>query len=97
MDQLIQIIEAPISSDDIKMDPGKLKFFSSKLKIWDYAKITASEFQNLSYDDKANVLKKYYIDICSRYSSGSGKSLFFFVCVFLFFVFFISSFLKVVC
>ena len=97
MDQLIQIIEAPISSDDVKMDPGKLKFFSSKLKIWDYAKITASEFQNLSYDDKANVLKKYYIDICSRYSSGSGKSFFFFVCVFLFFVFFISSFLKVVC
>ena len=43
---------------------GAFFFFRSKLKIRDYAKITAFEFQNVPYYDKANVLKKCCIDMC---------------------------------
>ena len=38
------------------MDPEKLKFFTSKLKIWDYEKISALELQNLSFEDKSKIL-----------------------------------------
>ena len=38
------------------MDPEKLKFFTSKLKIWDYEKNSALEFQNLSFQDKSKIL-----------------------------------------
>ena len=48
MDQLIQIVEVPISSYEVKMDLRSLNFFRLKVKIWDYAKNTSSEFQNLS-------------------------------------------------
>ena len=64
MDQIFQIVEAPILSQKVKMDSEELFFFRSKLKIRDYAKITAFEFQNVPYYDKANVLKKYCIDMC---------------------------------
>ena len=45
------------------MDPEKLKFFNSKLKVWDFAKISPSEFQSLSFDDKSLLLKKYYVEV----------------------------------
>ena len=47
MDQIFQIVEAPILSHKVKMDSQELFFFffGSKLKIRDYAKITAFEFQ----------------------------------------------------
>ena len=52
MEKFIQIAEAPTQSDEVEMDPGKLKFFNSKLKVWDFAKISASEFQNLPFDSQ---------------------------------------------
>ena len=55
------------------MDPEKLKFFNSRIKVLNFAKTSSSEFQNLSFDDKSRILKKYYVDILSRYPDGIGK------------------------
>ena len=45
------------------MDPEKLKFFNSKLRVWDFAKISLPEFQSLSFDDKSLLLKNYYVEV----------------------------------
>ena len=55
------------------MDPEKLKFSNSRIKVLNFAKTSSSEFQNLSFDDKSRILKKYYVDILSRYPDGIGK------------------------
>ena len=61
------------------MDPKKPKKFNSRLKVWDFAKTLASEFQNLSFDNKSSSLKKFYTDMLSKYSGGKGKIIFFLV------------------
>ena len=48
--------------NEVEMDPEKPKRFNPQLKVWDFAKILASEFQNLPFGDKSNILKKYHID-----------------------------------
>ena len=50
MEEFLRIVE---ESAEVEMDPEKLEFFTSMLKIWDYAKILALEFQNLSFEDKS--------------------------------------------
>ena len=76
MEYLLQIVEAPIQSNEVEMDQEKLKFFNSRLKVLNFAKTSSSEFQNVSFDDKSSILKKYYVDILSRYPDGIGKIIF---------------------
>ena len=76
MEKLLQIVEAPIQPNEVEMNPKKLKFFNSKLKVWDFAEISSSKFQNLLFDDKSSILKKYYVDMLSRYADGKGKIIF---------------------
>ena len=52
MEKFIQNAQAPTQSDEVEINPEKLKFFNSKLKVWDFAKISASEFQNLPFDSR---------------------------------------------
>ena len=54
----MSIIEDSTSSNEVEIDADKLKFYNSQLKVWDYEKISASEFQKLSFDDKTSTLKK---------------------------------------
>ena len=76
MEKLLQIVESPIQTNEVEMDPEKLNFFNSKLKVWDFAEISSSEFQNLPFDDKSGILKKYYVDMLSKYPDGKGKIIF---------------------
>ena len=73
MEKFLQIIEAPVQPNEVEMDPEKLTVFNSKLKVCDFAKILASEFENLPFDDKSSSLKRYYVDMLSKYSDGKGK------------------------
>ena len=57
----------------METDPEKLRFFNTQLKVWEYAKILGAEFQKLSFDDRSSILKKYYVDMCIKYSVGAGK------------------------
>ena len=70
MEKLLKIVEKP-SSTELAIDAGRLKFFNSKLKIWDYTKISIREFQKLLFDDRSNILKKFYMS--AKYSVGAGK------------------------
>ena len=44
MDKLLQIVEPTTQPDEVEMDPEKLKFLNSKIKVWDFVKISSSEF-----------------------------------------------------
>ena len=79
MEKFLQIVEPTAKPDEVEMDPEKSKIFNSKLKVWDFAKISSSEFQNLSFDDKSNLLKKYYVEILAKYSESNGKLFFLFL------------------
>ena len=76
MEQLLKIVEEPTPANEVEIDAEKLKFYNSQLKVWDYAKISAVEFQKLSFDDRSNILKKYYVDMTAKYSAGAGKKFF---------------------
>ena len=42
MEEILRVVEEPAStSTEAEIDPEKLKFFASTLKMWDYAKISA--------------------------------------------------------
>ena len=78
MEEFLRIVEEPAStSTEVEMDPEKLKFFTSKLKIWDYAKILALEFQKLSFEDKSKILRNYYTEMSTKYLVNSGKICFY--------------------
>ena len=79
MEKFLQIVEPTAKPDEVEMGSEKSKFFNSKLKVWDFAKISSSEFQNLSFDDKSNLLKKYYVEILAKYSESNGKLFFLFL------------------
>ena len=56
MEEFLKIVQEP-SSNEVVIDLNKLKFFNSQLKLWEYAKILAAEFQKLSLDNKSSILK----------------------------------------
>ena len=87
MEKFLQIIELTAQAHEAEMDPQKLKFFNSNLKVWDFAKISSSEFQSLSFDDKSRLLKNYYLEMSSKYTEGRGKRLFC-CCVAIFWLYF---------
>ena len=66
MDKLLQIVEPTTQPDEVEMDPEKLTFLNSKLKVWDFAKTSSSETQSLSCDDKSNILIEYYVEMLAK-------------------------------
>ena len=68
-------MEKPLSSSstEVSIDVDRLKFFNSKMKIWDYAKISADNVHKLSFDDRFSILKNYYLDMSVKYYFGAGK------------------------
>ena len=73
MDEFLRIVEDTSSSSlaEAPIHVNRLKFFNSK--VWEYAKIYASDFQKLSFDDRSYILKNYYLDMSTKYSMGAGK------------------------
>ena len=64
--------ERSLSSAVVAIDADRLKFFNTKVQIWEYAKISASNFQKLSFDNRASILKNYYSNMSAKYSVGTG-------------------------
>ena len=75
METFLQIVEVPTQSDEEEMDPERLKSFNCKLNVWYFAKISASEFQNLPCDGKSSILKKYYVEM-SKHPDAKAKIIF---------------------
>ena len=80
MEQFLAIVAPTPQADEVEIDIKKLKFFNSKLKIWDFAKILPSEFRRLSFDDKSLLLKNYVVEMSSKYTEVRGKP-FFYCCL----------------
>ena len=75
MDKFLKMVESK-SSEEVTIDGERLKFFNSQLKVWEYVKISAVDYQKLSFDDRSSILKKYSVDISAKYSVGGSKILF---------------------
>ena len=71
-------------------------FFNSQLKVWEYAKISTAKFEKLLFDDRSSILKKYYVDMCTKYLVGADKmfSVSFLVAFGLFFGLFLCCFFE---
>ena len=63
--------------------PREAENFNSKIKVWDFGKISSSEFQCLSFNDKSCLLKKHHVEMLAKYTVGKGK-LFFCSCLAIF-------------
>ena len=72
MENFLRMVEQPAPSQKVATHGERLKFFNIKLKIWDYAKISSSDYQKLSFEDKSSILKSYYVDMSAKYSFGAG-------------------------
>ena len=78
MEEFLKIVEGSLSSTEVAIDGDKLKSYNTQLKMWDYAKVSAGNFQKPSFDDRSSILKKYYADISAKYSVGASKMFVFF-------------------
>ena len=72
MEEFLRMVEHSTLSQEVATDVEKLKFFTSRIKIWDYVKISSLEYQKLLFDDKSSILKNYYVDMSAKYSVGTG-------------------------
>ena len=73
MEEYLNIVEERSSpQQDISIDSKRLKFFTSKLKIWDNARQNFDDFKKLLVEDRSSLLKSYYVDMVSKYGNGSG-------------------------
>ena len=80
MEHFLQMVEEPFQQQ-VETDEAKLKYFISKVKIWDYTCLGLNDNQKLSVEDRSSVLKNYYLEMRSRYSDGTGKVLLVFICL----------------
>ena len=62
MENLLKIVEEP-SSALVNIYADKLKLFTTKVKIWDYASLSLNVYQKMSVEDRSSVLQKLYVDI----------------------------------
>ena len=67
----------------VEIDEAKLKYFIDRVKVWDYACLSLQDYQRLSVENRSSILKNYYLEMCSKYSNGSGILPFIFLPVFL--------------
>ena len=77
MENFLRMVEQPPVSEEVANDGEKLRFFNSKSKIWNYAKISSSDYQKLSFEDRSSILKGHYVDMSAKYSLGSGTIIIF--------------------
>ena len=49
------------------LDEKKLKFFTSIITIWDHFPMREASYKSLSTEEKTALLKRYYVELDSRY------------------------------
>ena len=65
MDKFLEINDQSSSSGQIK--EAKLKGFLSRVPIWEFAKISKTQYQYLSKEDQESLLIKCYDSIVTRF------------------------------
>ena len=79
MEKYLSILEAPGKQKE-KFNVEKIKFFSSKISIWNFFGVPQSSYLALSTEEKSAMFRQYYNKLESKFHGQSGKL--FFVCVF---------------
>lgn len=68
MEYFLRIVEEPSRPQtEITIDASKLKFFNTKVKIRDYARLSFVEYQKLCAEDRSSILKLYYPEMCKKF------------------------------
>ena len=73
MENSLRTVEENSAEEGINKD--RLKYFTTKIKIWDCFNISQQNFISLSTDERSSMLKRYYHNLNSRYLAA-GKSFF---------------------
>ena len=76
MQKFLDIVKEP-SSSSLEIQEDRLKFFVSKVKIWDYAGLSQGDYQKLSTEARSSILKKYYLDLTYHYPVATNFLYFF--------------------
>ena len=76
MNKLLSIIENCRLESVI--EEGKLRYFISKISIWDYFNSSESTYKSYSVEKKYHLLDKYYSELYEQYF-GSGNFNFLFL------------------
>ena len=60
MENLLSLVENPRAQ---VLDEEKLKFFTSKISIWDHFSMHEVSYNSLSTEEKAALLKRYHLEL----------------------------------
>ena len=68
------MLEDPRSSV-LATDEEKLKFFNSKVSIWDHFSISENSYKSFSVEERKSMLSRYYSELYQKYY-GPGNFIF---------------------
>ena len=65
MNKFLRLLEKP--QPEVVTDEKKLKYFISKVSIWDYFSLTEQAYKYSLVEKKTNVLNRYYRELYQKY------------------------------
>lgn len=77
----MRIVEQDSAAED-QIDEDRLKFCISKVKFWDYLRISQQKLSSIILEERTSLLKIYYRDLDAKFQV-SGKIYLLFVSLFL--------------
>ena len=76
MEKLLNMLEKP--QPEAVIDEDKLRYFISKVSIWDYSGIPEISDKSSSVEEKTSMFNRYYRELYQKYC-GSGNQFYLFV------------------
>ena len=71
VENLLSLVENPQPN---MTDEEKLKFFITKISIWDHFSLHEAPYKSLSMEEKSAVLKRYYVELDLKYYGGKKET-----------------------
>ena len=78
MEKFLKILESSRQEQQL-FEEEKVKFFASKIPIWDSFSVSEATYQAYPVDEKSKLFGRYYSGLYEKYYS-SGKTFFLFGC-----------------
>ena len=75
INKFLRLLEKP--QPEVVTDEKKLKYFISKVSIWDYFSLTEQAYKYSLVEKKTNVLNRYYTEFYQKYYESGYFYLFF--------------------
>ena len=71
MENLLNLVENPQPQ---VIDEEKIRFFTTKISIWDYFSMHEASYKSLSVEEKSAILKRYYVELDLKYCGGKKET-----------------------